>query len=196
MQNSTHLTKTTEPRRNAPAADIHEQLKTAQRELLDARALYSLRNRVVEGVLTTDPTLKAVHSGEHASPAEKLLLPHINRRDVLSMCHANLASDISKTLATLTELETEHITVQRRNIELTAILMELVGETKSHGKDDVKDARLRAQIEELEEEHKVQRSRWRIMKSVVSAVVAGSGVDWASDEQLRELVFNAEEELG
>ena len=46
-------------------------LQAAQRELLEAKASYSLRNNVIENVMITDPILKAVHSGTNASVAER-----------------------------------------------------------------------------------------------------------------------------
>lgn len=60
--------------------DMSQQDADAARtELLDARALYQLRNQVIERVLSADPILKAVHNGTEASPVERyvvlLLLP-------------------------------------------------------------------------------------------------------------------------
>jgi multidrug resistance efflux pump len=42
-----------------------------QRDLLEARANFRLRNDVVESVMTANPILKAVHNGTNASPAER-----------------------------------------------------------------------------------------------------------------------------
>jgi len=36
------------------------------------------------------------------------------------------------------------------------------------------------------------KKRWRIMKSVVAAIIAGSGVDWARNNDLRNLVLDEE----
>ena len=49
------------------------ELKAAERECLDARAAYMLRQSVVEDVLIADPILKAVHSGANASPTERFV---------------------------------------------------------------------------------------------------------------------------
>jgi hypothetical protein len=51
--------------------DLEGALRQAQQNLLNARTLYTLRNRITENVLTTDPTLKAVHSGQNATIAER-----------------------------------------------------------------------------------------------------------------------------
>ena len=51
--------------------DPTTELKVAEKECLEARAAYLLRNSVVENVLVTDPILKAVHSGANATPVER-----------------------------------------------------------------------------------------------------------------------------
>lgn len=42
-----------------------------QDQLLEAKATLDLRNLVVENVVAVQPTLNAVHSATHASPAEQ-----------------------------------------------------------------------------------------------------------------------------
>jgi hypothetical protein len=51
--------------------DIEAQVKAAEKEVLEARAAYVLKNSIVHQVLIADPILKAVHSGELANPAER-----------------------------------------------------------------------------------------------------------------------------
>lgn len=51
--------------------DIQAQLVVAEQELLEARAAYALRNKIVHNVLTTHPVLKAVHAGPNADPVER-----------------------------------------------------------------------------------------------------------------------------
>ena len=62
--------------------------------------------------------------------------------------------------------------------------------------EEVKDARVRGELERLEEESKAARREWRVWKSVVGGIVAGSGVDWAGDPKLLEVVLDAEDEMG
>lgn len=50
--------------------DAEEQLPVAERELLEARATFTVRRKATESILMTDPILKAVHS-KAASPAER-----------------------------------------------------------------------------------------------------------------------------
>lgn len=52
--------------------DVNEEIiKTAQDELLDSQALYSLRNNILESILIANPVLKAVHAGQKASLVER-----------------------------------------------------------------------------------------------------------------------------
>lgn len=50
-----------------------EEADTARKELLDARAIYQLRNQVIERVVSADPILKAVHNSTEASPVERYI---------------------------------------------------------------------------------------------------------------------------
>lgn len=50
--------------------NAEEQLASAERELLQSRATYTVRRKAVGTVLMTDPTLKAVHL-RATSPAER-----------------------------------------------------------------------------------------------------------------------------
>jgi hypothetical protein len=44
---------------------------TAQTELLDSSARYTLRNEMASNVMTANPILQAVHHGTKASPIER-----------------------------------------------------------------------------------------------------------------------------
>ena len=53
------------------SGNIEEQIKAAESDCLEARAAFLLRNSIVESILIADPVLKAIHSGAHATPAER-----------------------------------------------------------------------------------------------------------------------------
>ena len=93
---------------------------------------------------------------------------------------------------TLTTCEAETLLASRENTALAQSLTELTDQAKALT-DDIQDVRLKGRVEVLQQERKVARSRWRTMKSIISAIVAGSGVDWARDVRLRELVADNEE---
>lgn len=50
---------------------MDSQVAIAEKECLEARATYLLKQSVVEDVLIVDPVLKAVHSGLNATPTER-----------------------------------------------------------------------------------------------------------------------------
>lgn len=54
-----------------PSNDAAQVSEQTQRDVLDARANFRLRNDVVESVMTANPILKAVHNGTNATPAER-----------------------------------------------------------------------------------------------------------------------------
>jgi hypothetical protein len=43
---------------------LQDQLITAEREALEAKAKFEIRNRISHNVLIMDPVLKAVHGGQ------------------------------------------------------------------------------------------------------------------------------------
>ena len=43
---------------------LEGRLTVAQREAMEARAEYEIRNRIIHNVLVMDPVLKAVHDGD------------------------------------------------------------------------------------------------------------------------------------
>jgi hypothetical protein len=51
--------------------EVQDQLIIAQREAMDARVEYEIRNDITQNVLLMDPVLKAVHGGERTGYAEK-----------------------------------------------------------------------------------------------------------------------------
>lgn len=65
----------------------------------------------------------------------------------------------------------------------------LAGQVEGQKKGDITDPEMKGKIDEMEREVRKSRQRWRLMKGVASGVVAGSGMDWASDEKLRALVL-------
>lgn len=122
------------------------------------------------------------------------LRPLIEERDKLSISLTETTAKVLSTTENLTKIEAEHIIVARRNAELAARMIALAEEANFQKKLDIQDRTVRAQLDELEESLKISRQRWRIMKGTASAVVAGSGVDWARDAALRELVLDTEDE--
>ena len=191
--------------------EVDAQVKIAEKECLEARATYSLRQNVVEDVLVVDPVLKAVHSGPKARATERymaarphdatrklmdfrLLHPIIDRRDTLEIAHTNLSSSLQSLSKQVAVLSADNMRAMGKNRALTATLLSLAKRVQAQQDEVLKDARFSLQLDGLRDDTATARQRWRIMKSVVAAVIAGSGVDWAQDDNLRDLVLDDEKE--
>ncbi|KAL3464428.1 centromere protein H (CENP-H)-domain-containing protein [Aspergillus heterothallicus] len=174
------------------STDSAEELAAAERELLDARATYTVRKKAVGTVLITDPILKAVHL-KGTSPAERALLRLVNRRDVLSLAQENLGEAHNATQRKLSTLEVENVKLHQTNQELVRELLELTKDDESW-REELDDPELKQQLLELEADHRKSKARWELMKSVASAIVVGSGVNWADDEDLTALVLDESED--
>ncbi|KAF7912915.1 uncharacterized protein EAF01_001936 [Botrytis porri] len=167
-----------------------EVIQKAEEDLLESKANYSLRSKIIENVVIVNPILKAVHAGSNASVIEQDLLPLIEKRDTLSENLAQISNKIQSSREELMRESNENIITGRKNIELATEMLALAEEANSQGKEHIQDPDIRAQLDELEGAMKNSRQRWRIMKNTASAVIVGSGVDWARDPKLLEIVLD------
>jgi vacuolar-type H+-ATPase subunit I/STV1 len=117
-------------------------------------------------------------------------LPLIKTRDEIDVFVTDTSSKVLSTTESLTRLESENITATRRNVALAAKMISLADEANTQKKEDIQDPQVREELDELEEELRRSRQRWRIMKETVSGVITGSGIDWARDPKLRDLVLD------
>lgn len=159
-------------------------------------SLYTLRNGVVNNVLITNPLLKGIHGSTAASPIEQDILPWVQARDAASRDVAVQSAAAAKVLAQLTDAEAGVLRAARRNRELAAEVLRLAREAdRGRGGGSAGgggDAAAEAQVAELEGRLAASRQKWRIMKGTASGIVAGSGVDWAADPVLRDVVLDPE----
>lgn len=182
-----------EPIHDVSDVNLEAHLTIAERESLEARAEYLLRNQITRNVLITDPVLKAVYGSNDASVTESRLLPLIRERDTLAMIESTIASEISAASGELGTLKRSNQQSSRKNTEMTQELVALANSLKTPKPEEVQDPQLRRQIQVLESQIRSRRRTWRTMKSIVSAVIVGSGVDWVSDDHLRELVMGVDD---
>ena len=175
--------------------EIQVQLQQAERDLLTARSKHTITQNITNQVLITDPILKSIHSHSTITPLEKRLLPLLNERDTLSMVHAHLSSLLQTTYLSIAKLEQENIDAISANKALADRMLELARDVGTEKVEEVRDARVRAELEGLEGQVRKARREWRVWKSVVAGVVAGSGVDWAGDPELLEVVMDEEDEM-
>lgn len=86
------------------------------------------------------------------------------------------------------------MSAMKKNQDLAPSLVTLAREVDTARNDAIAKSALVDQLAEAQADAAEAKKRWRIMKSVVAAVIAGSGIDWASDDTLRELVLDNEED--
>lgn len=76
---------------------------------------------------------------------------------------------------------------------MAATLWDLASQLKAQDLDGIDDIELREKLERSQKESRESRRRFRILKGLTAGVVAGSGVDWARDDELRALVLDDED---
>lgn len=117
------------------------------------------------------------------------ILRLVNRRDVLALAFENLASAHNAVLKQLRDTEVENLQINQENQELVRQLLELTTEDDSW-REKLQDAGLASRLDELEADFKTRKAKWEVMKNIASAMVVGSGLNWAEDEKLCALVLD------
>lgn len=110
------------------------------------------------------------------------------------MVSTNLAISLHNTLKEVARVEADHLHVMRENQASAASLRSLARQVKTEKENIMATPDFEERLVKAQDDMVAARRRWRTMKAVVSAVVAASGVDWAQDDYLRELVLDDEEE--
>ena len=75
---------------------------------------------------------------------------------------------------------------------MAAEVLELAEAVRQKNSVSIDSPEAKAEISNLESQVKASKQKWRIIKGTASAVVAGSGVDWVSDQKLRDMVLDPE----
>lgn len=57
----------------------------------------------------------------------------------------------------------------------------------------IQNSKLTDEAEQYKSDHETAKKLWKTMKSVVAAIIAGSGINWARDNELKRLVLEEEE---
>lgn len=95
------------------------------------------------------------------------------------------------------QAQSQALRASRQNVDLASEVISLGAELKqkksSYYQDDPE---ARETLQSLEGELGASRRRWRVLKGITSGVVTGSGVDWARDDVLRDLVLDTEDDDG
>lgn len=162
-----------------------------QKHLLEAKAGLSLRNDVLKSVMSVQPLLRTIHNATYASPIERDLLPYIQQREIAAVEAAMHSSNSQQARGRLAELEVETRQISHQNVDLAAEVLRLAEKTHQNETATVDNERLKRETVSLEHELKTSRQRWKVMKGTASAIVAGSGIDWARNERLRDMVLDS-----
>lgn len=117
-------------------------------------------------------------------------MPTIQQRDAASVKAAKLCEDLQTAQARLAELEVEGLSISRENIKLASGALQLAESTRHLELGAPASGQFTQEITNLEGQMKSSRHRWRVMKGVASAIVAGSGVGWVQEQRLRDLVLD------
>ncbi|CAN9115895.1 unnamed protein product [Alternaria alternata] len=173
---------------------LEGRLTVAQREAMDARAEYEIRSKITHNVLVMDPVLKAVYEGEQTGFAEKRILPLVTENDTVFMMHGALTSRLAHTTRSQSTAEHSNMTENQRHEELAETMLALAEEMKTQSAHDIEDAQLRQRVDAVDKELKDSRRRAKTLKGILSAMIVGSGINWAADEGLTELVLEDEDD--
>lgn len=122
------------------------------------------------------------------------LLPLIAENDTVSLLYGSLSTKLASTTRAISVAEEGNIIANRKNQELSQTMLALAEEMKSQSAKDIEDPRLREQVDAVEKELKDSRRRMKTLKGILSAMIVGSGINWAADEGLTELVMDDEED--
>lgn len=116
-------------------------------------------------------------------------------RDAATSTLAPQDRELQSLLSDLTDVEIRSSRLSRENVALAAQLLDLA-KKMDQGRTEFlsSDSEYAPEIARLEAELKNSRQRWHVVKGTASAIVAGSGVDWAKDAELRDIVLDPADE--
>jgi hypothetical protein len=185
---------------------LRQQLPVAEREALEARARYVLRSSIITNALIAHPILRAVHvppadddddtAAAAPPPLERtVLLDAVHARDLVAMAHSDAAARLAREEERARTAEGSVVRANQTNARLARRVVDAAEAVRDERTDDVLDPDLRTALERLDDDIARQRREWRVMKSLVAALVVASGADWPADPHLVELVLDDEDEL-
>ncbi len=90
----------------------------------------------------------------------------------------------------LTKVQTEAIRLSKANVERTAELLRLTEALHQKRSGLTEDPEIQQETKQIEADLKASRQKWKTIKGTASAVVAGSGVNWARDSELCGIVMD------
>lgn len=120
----------------------------------------------------------------------------MERRDEAVISVARQAAEMEMLRDQLARTQADAARISRQNVELAAALCDLADKAKQERAGNLDSPETRSAVARLEDEVASRRRRWRVIKGVASGVVSGSGIDWARDDELCDMVLDPENEDG
>ncbi|KAL5614871.1 hypothetical protein BROUX41_004952 [Berkeleyomyces rouxiae] len=170
-----------------------DQVREGKEKLLKAKSRYAVQKEIVDSVLMMYPVLRAVHQGTFCSPIERDLTPHLMDRDSSSFAASKNAMELQAVLEKTTTVQAKALKEWNKNAELASDVQELAHEVTRQKEEPLNTTENDDELDQLKADVKSSRYKWMVMKGTASAVVTGSGVDWAHDPALLEVVLEPED---
>ncbi|KAK0733335.1 centromere protein H (CENP-H)-domain-containing protein [Lasiosphaeria miniovina] len=175
---------------NGDPGCVTPNVEEAQLHLLESKAALALRNDVLKSVVTIQPTLRAIHNAAHTSPIERSLSFRLQQRDRTSAILASQCLDLQEATDRLADLESLGFKASQRNVLMAAEILRLQNNARDQGPAMNDSVHISFGTRRLENEMRASRQKWRVVKGTTSAIVTESGIDWARDKQLRNMVLD------
>jgi HD superfamily phosphohydrolase YqeK len=118
----------------------------------------------------------------------------ITENDTIAMIHGRLASNLTFSTHALGAAEQANTIANQKNRGVSKTMLALAEAMSSQSAKDIEDPRLREQIEAVEKDLKESRRRMKTLKGILSAMIVESGINWAADESLTDLVMDDEDD--
>ncbi|XP_046864965.1 uncharacterized protein LOC124459553 isoform X2 [Xenia sp. Carnegie-2017] len=160
-----------------------------QEQFLNESSMFSTKQQVLERLLQSYVVVKKHFGTKENKP--QMDDEHDELTKNFEKQH-RLCKDVEKYLQALREESEVLVKVQRERDDVTSRNKELMRrlqdvhlkkELSKSQKETKTESRLRRQIKEQQEKNEVARN-------IYESLIYGSGVDWASDEEMRDMVLS------
>ncbi|KAK6519597.1 hypothetical protein TWF281_003419 [Arthrobotrys megalospora] len=169
--------------------DDPSTLETIQKDAREVQGKIIIKDLVVTQMASTRPIVRSIHSGPNRTKMETELLPLLTNRDLLATTLIHLTTQLSTLQESHKRASSKLTSLTTSNKSLAEQLKQLSTE-KEITENITTNERL---IATKEEATKAQR-RCQTLKGVLQGIIAGSGINWAEDDALRELVLECGED--
>jgi uncharacterized coiled-coil DUF342 family protein len=122
------------------------------------------------------------------------LVALMTENNTVAMIHGAQTAKLTSTTRALGATEQENMVANRKNRELAQTMLDLAEEMKAQSVQDIEDPQLHSQVDAVDKQLKESRRRVKTLRGVLSGMIVGSGINWAADEGLTELVMDDEED--